>query len=73
MTPQWQLLSHLFAEAEVGRPREVDIRAVVDAIFYINRTGVQWRYLPNLLLRSSRQDGSGHLQCGHGHETVENR
>lgn len=44
---QWQLITDLFAEAETGRPREVDIRAVVDAIFYVNRTGVQWRYLPH--------------------------
>jgi putative transposase len=38
---------NLFPEAETGRPREVDIRTVVDAIFYVNRTGVQWRYLPH--------------------------
>ncbi|MGH8399367.1 MAG: IS5 family transposase [Gammaproteobacteria bacterium] len=44
---QWELITNLFAEAETGRPREVDIRAVVDAIFYVNRTGVQWRYLPH--------------------------
>jgi putative transposase len=44
---QWQLLAALFAEAETGRPREVDIREVVNAIFYVNRTGVQWRYLPH--------------------------
>lgn len=44
---QWELLAGLFAEAKTGRPREVDIRAVVDAIFYVNRTGVQWRYLPH--------------------------
>ncbi|HTU89529.1 MAG TPA: IS5 family transposase [Gemmataceae bacterium] len=44
---QWGLVVDLFAEAETGRPREVDIRAVVDAIFYVNRTGVQWRYLPH--------------------------
>jgi putative transposase len=44
---QWDLVSDLFAEAETGRPREVDIRDVVDAIFYVNRTGVQWRYLPH--------------------------
>lgn len=43
----WGLVTDLFAEAETGRPREVDIRAVVDAIFYVNRTGVQWRYLPH--------------------------
>jgi putative transposase len=44
---QWELVMDHFAEAETGRPREVDIRAVVDAIFYVNRTGVQWRYLPH--------------------------
>lgn len=31
---------------KLGRPREVDLRRVVDAIFYVNRTGCQWRYLP---------------------------
>jgi putative transposase len=44
---QWNLLADCFPEAETGRPREVDIRDVVDAIFYVNRTGVQWRYLPH--------------------------
>jgi putative transposase len=44
---QWELLTGLFPQAETGRPRAVDIRAVVDAIFYVNRTGVQWRYLPH--------------------------
>jgi putative transposase len=40
-------LADLFPEAKTGRPREVNIRDVVDAIFYVNRTGVQWRYLPH--------------------------
>jgi putative transposase len=44
---QWSLLADLFAAAPTGRPREVVIRDVVDAIFYVNRTGVQWRYLPH--------------------------
>jgi len=29
-----------------GRPRKTDLRDVADAIFYILRTGCQWRYLP---------------------------
>jgi putative transposase len=29
-----------------GRPREVDLRMIVDAIFYIAATGCQWRALP---------------------------
>jgi len=44
---QWGLLAYQFPEAETGRPREVNIREVVNAIFYVNRTGVQWRYLPH--------------------------
>jgi len=44
---QWDLLKDLFAPAETGRPREVNIRDVLDALFYVNRTGVQWRYLPH--------------------------
>jgi len=30
-----------------GRPRTVYIREVANAIFYLNRTGCQWRYLPH--------------------------
>lgn len=44
---QWELLTDLFPAAKTGRPREVSIRDVVDALFYVNRTGVQWRYLPH--------------------------
>jgi putative transposase len=29
-----------------GRPRKTNLRKVVNAIFYILRTGCQWRYLP---------------------------
>jgi putative transposase len=44
---QWELIQDLFPQAETGRPRVVDIREVINAIFYLNRTGVQWRYLPH--------------------------
>ena len=44
---QWELLEPQFPKAETGRPREVNVRDVLDAIFYVNRTGVQWRYLPH--------------------------
>jgi putative transposase len=46
---KWELLAELFSPAERGRPRgeDLNIRDVVDAIFYVNRTGVQWRYLPH--------------------------
>ena len=32
--------------SHLGRPRQVELRAVVDAIFYIAATGCQWRALP---------------------------
>ena len=32
--------------ALLGRPREVELRDVVDAILYIASTGCQWRQLP---------------------------
>jgi putative transposase len=31
---------------KLGRPRKVNLRRVLEAIFYVNRTGCQWRYLP---------------------------
>jgi len=34
-------------EAGAGRPLEVDLRRVWDAILYINKTGCQWAYLPH--------------------------
>jgi putative transposase len=37
---------HLPPEPGGGRPRKTDMRDVLDAIFYILRTGCQWRYLP---------------------------
>ena len=30
-----------------GRPRTVDLRAVVNALLYMDRTGVQWRDVPS--------------------------
>ena len=29
-----------------GRPREVNLREIVNAIFYVNRTGCSWRDIP---------------------------
>jgi putative transposase len=48
---QWALVEALFPAADTGRPRAVNLREVLDAIFYVNRTGVQWRYLPHDLPR----------------------
>ena len=44
---QWALIErHLPPVRSGGRPRKTDLRDVADAIFYILRTGCQWRYLP---------------------------
>ena len=44
---QWAILEPLFPERSgPGRPRELDLREVVNAILYLTRTGCQWRLLP---------------------------
>jgi putative transposase len=43
---QWPLIEPHLPVYPGGRPRKTDLRDVVDAIFYILRTGCQWRYLP---------------------------
>jgi putative transposase len=45
---EWAVICPLVTvpAVKIGRPREVDIRRVIDGIFYVNRTGCQWRYLP---------------------------
>ena len=45
---QYEVLKPYIPPAKPGgRPREVDIRGVINALFYINRTCCQWRYLPH--------------------------
>jgi len=44
---QWAVLApSLGQRSGPGRPPTVDLRAVVNALFYQARTGCQWRYLP---------------------------
>jgi len=43
---QWALIEPLIPVYPGGRPRKTDLRDVLDAIFYLLRTGCQWRYLP---------------------------
>lgn len=44
--PQWRLIEPHLPVYPGGRPRTTDLRDVADAIFYVLRTGCQWRYLP---------------------------
>jgi putative transposase len=51
---QWQVVEPLIPPAKPGgRPREVDMREVVNTLFYQSRTGVQWDYLPHDLAPKS--------------------
>ena len=47
---EWAVVAPLLRPAVTrrgrGRPPTVDLRRVLDALFYMNRTGCQWRYLP---------------------------
>src|SRR5919108_818510 len=43
---QWALVERLIPVYPGGRPRKTSMRDVLDAIFYVLRTGCQWRYLP---------------------------
>ena len=45
---QWAILEPLIPPAKPGgRPREVDMRQVINGILYILRTGAAWRHLPH--------------------------
>jgi putative transposase len=51
---QWAILEPLIPPAKHGgRPREVDMREVLNTLFYLNRTGCQWDLLPHDLLPKS--------------------
>src|ERR1700687_3285842 len=43
---QWVLIEPHLPVYPGGRPRKTNLRDVVDGIFYVLRTGCQWRFLP---------------------------
>lgn len=48
--PEWKIIKEILEREEpytTGRPPEVDLREIWNAIFYINKTGCQWQYLPH--------------------------
>ena len=67
---QWAILEPLIPvprNSAGGRPREVDMREVLNTLLYLNRSGCQWEMLPHDLLPKSsvydyfaqwRDDGS---------------
>lgn len=45
---QWALIApFVLPETGGGRPRTTDVRAVLDAIFYVLRSGWAWQFLPH--------------------------
>lgn len=44
---EWQRIAPLLPPAKpIGKPRQVDLRSVLDAIFYRADNGIKWRALP---------------------------
>ena len=43
---EWVLLAPLLEPQQKGRPRKHSLRAICNAIGYVQRTGCQWRLLP---------------------------
>ena len=65
---QWPAISRLIPPAKPGgRPRSVNMREVLNALFYLGRTGCAWRMLPQnyppkdtvyYYFKTFRQDGT---------------
>ena len=50
---QWEIVEPLIPVHRVGRPRKVNMREVLNTIFYQAKTGCQWDMLPHDLLPKS--------------------
>ena len=45
---EWEILEPLLPKAKgFGHPRVVDLREILNGIFYVQRTGCQWEMLPH--------------------------
>lgn len=56
---QWALIEPLIPLAKPGgRPRTVDLRLVVNTIFYLAKAGCQWAMLPKDLAKRSTANDS---------------
>ena len=44
---QWRAIRHLFPRYQYGRPRIWHYKAILNAIFYVLKTGCAWRFLPD--------------------------
>jgi putative transposase len=77
---EWNLLAPLIPPAKPGgHPRTTDMREVINAILYLDRTGAQWRALPHdfppwstvwSYFRTWRNDGTWKQMHAALHEAV---
>lgn len=44
---EWDLIEPFVKPSNRGRPRKISSREVLNAIFYVAKTGCQWRLLPH--------------------------
>lgn len=45
---EWMVIRPLLPSPKgLGHPREVDLREILNAIFYVQRSGCQWEMLPH--------------------------
>ena len=43
---QWELIEDLFSVGNYGTSRKYPVRVMINAVFYLTKTGCQWRMLP---------------------------
>jgi putative transposase len=44
---EWEIIKpYVEKSTKIGRPSDINRRSIINAIFYLNRTGCQWRMLP---------------------------
>src|SRR4051812_50196371 len=68
---QWAIIEPLIPVSKVGRPRTNDMREVLNAIFYLNRSGCQWDMLPHdLPARSTVYDHFAQWRGGGTRQTI---
>jgi transposase len=61
---QWEIIQPLIPVNVVGRPRVVELREVLNAIFSLNRSGCQWDMLPHdLPPRGTVHDSYSQWRC----------
>src|SRR3982750_2412756 len=53
---QWAIIEPLIPVHRLGRPRDVEMREVLNTIFYLTRSGCQWDMLPHDLPAKSTGD-----------------